>query len=55
MERMYYKVEQYNKKSILKKIEQGRAFDVFSECEHGIDKWLQELSAKLAKKIYREE
>lgn len=54
-EKMYEVAVCYNKKSILKKIEQGRAFNVFSECEHGIDKWLQELSAKLAKKIYREE
>lgn len=54
-EKMYEVAVCYNKKSILKKIEQGRAFNVFSECEHGIDKWLQELSAKLEKKIYMEE
>lgn len=55
MERMCFKVEQYNKKSILRKIEEGRAFDVFSGAEERFETWLKDLPAKLAKKIYKEE
>ncbi len=54
MERMCFKVEQYNKKSILKKIEEGRAFDVFVGMGGLFESGLKDLPAKLAKKIYLE-
>lgn len=54
-EKMYVEVEHYNKNSILKKIEQGRAFDVFSGVEERFEAWFRDLPVKLAKKIYIEE
>ena len=53
--RMYVAVKHYNKISTLRKIKEGRAFDVFVGMEGLFESGLKDLSAKLAKKIYKEE
>ena len=54
-EKMYVEAEHYNKKSILKKIEQDRVLEVFSEMQGEFEWWLKDMSAKMVRKIYIEE
>lgn len=54
-EKMYVEAEHYNKKSILRKIREGRAFDVFSGMQGELELWLKDLPAKMVKKIHLEQ